>query len=182
MSLELPGVKRLIPLPDDGAQMPEHTSRCMVCGQDNPEGWHLTAFRRGEEVVCQFVFDQRHEGGPGLAHGGAVAAVCDDVLGHVLTLLGSPAVTRRLEVDYLRPVLLGEPHTMVGRIESTEGRKIWLTMEALASDGQPRFTARGLFIRVGLEHFLAGLSPEERERATAKLAELRERGEDVTAW
>lgn len=182
MSLDLPGPKRLIPLPDDGAQMPSHTPRCMVCGTENPAGWHLTAVRRGETVECTYTFDQRHEGGPGLAHGGAVSAVCDDVLGHVLTLLGQPAVTRRLEVDYLKPVILGEPHRMVGRVESVDGRKIWLAMEALAPDGQPRFTARGLFIRVGLEHFLAGLSPEEQQRAQAKIAELRERGEDVTAW
>lgn len=182
MSQDPPGPKRLIPLPDDGAAMPSHTPSCMVCGQVNPDSWHLTAFRRGEEVECAFTFDQRHEGGPGLAHGGAVAAVCDDVLGHVLTLLGQPAVTRRLEVDYLKPVLLGEEHTLVGRVESVEGRKIWLTLEALALDGQPRFTARGLFIRVGLEHFLAGLSAEEQQRAKAKIAELRERGEDVSAW
>lgn len=174
--------KRLIPLPEDGAPMPNHTPRCMVCGRENPDSWHLTAYRHGDTVTCEFTFEERHEGGPGLAHGGAVAAVCDDVLGHALMLLGQPAVTRRLEVDYLKPVLLGEPHTMVGRVERLEGRKIWLTLEALAPDGQPRFSAKGLFIQVGLEHFLAGLSPEERERAATKLAELRERGEDVTAW
>lgn len=176
------GRRPLLPLPDEGARMPSHTPRCMGCGLDNPAGYHLAAYRRGDEVIAEYTFDQRHEGGPGLAHGGAVAAVCDDVLGHVLTLLGSPAVTRRLEVDYLKPVLLGETHRLVGRVEQVDGRKIWLTLEALAPDGQPRFTARGLFIKVGLEHFLAGLSPDERERAQAKLAELRERGEDVSAW
>lgn len=176
------GSRRMIPLPDEGAPMPQHTPRCMVCGSANPAGYHLTAYRRGDEVVAEYTFDERHEGGPGLAHGGAVSAVCDDVLGHVLTLLGSPAVTRRLEVDYLKPVLLGETHTLVGRVERVDGRKSWLSLEALAPDGQPRFTARGLFIKVGLEHFLAGLSPDERDRAQAKLAELRERGEDVSAW
>lgn len=182
MTAEHDGIRRFLPLPADGAPMPNHTPRCMVCGTDNPEGWHLTVIRRGEEVEAEYTFDQRHEGGPGLAHGGAVAAVCDDVLGHVLTLLGRPGVTRHLEIEYYRPVLLGEPHRMVGRVEQVDGRKIWIGMQALAPDGQPRFSARGLFIMVGLEHFLAGLTPQEQERARVALAALRERGEDVAAW
>jgi len=182
VSADQPSGDRLLPLPPDGAPMPSHTPTCMVCGAQNPESWHLTAYRKGDEVHCQYTFDKRHEGGPGLAHGGAVSAVCDDVLGHVLTLLGHAAVTRRLEVDFLKPVLLGEVHTLVGKVDHVDGRKTWLQLQALAPDGQPRFAARGLFIRVGLEHFLAGLTEAERAGAQAKIKEWRERGEDVAAW
>jgi acyl-coenzyme A thioesterase PaaI-like protein len=123
------------------------------------------------------MFDSAHAGGPGLAHGGAVSAVCDDLLGHVLAIYEVPAVTRRLEVDYLAPVLLHEPHQLAARLIERDGRKCWVEGEATGPDGRVRFTARGLFVQVGLEHFLAGLSPEERARAELVYGP---RGEDET--
>jgi acyl-coenzyme A thioesterase PaaI-like protein len=151
--------------PADGERMPPHMPDCMGCGPDAIAGHHLEPRRRGDEVVARFTFDTTHAGGPGLAHGGAVSAVFDDLLGHVLTLHGVTGVTRRLEVDYLAPVLLHEEHELVARLVERDGRKLWVEGEALGPDGNVRFRARGLFIQVGAEHFLAGLSPEERARA-----------------
>lgn len=151
--------------PADGEGMPPHMPDCMGCGPDAISGYHLKVRRKGNEVVATFSFDSTHAGGPGLAHGGAVAAVMDDLLGHVMTLHGVPAVTRRLEVDYLAPVLLHEPHHLSARLDQRDGRKLWITGEGRAPDGREVFGARGLFVQVGLEHFLAGLSPEERARS-----------------
>lgn len=151
--------------PAEGEALPPHMPDCMGCGPDAIAGFHLEVRRRGDEVVAAFAFDSTHAGGPGLAHGGAVSAVCDDVLGHVMGLHGIPAVTRRLEVDYLAPVLLHEPHEITARLDRRDGRKLWISGEGRGQDGRERFRARGLFVQVGLEHFLAGLSPEERARA-----------------
>lgn len=168
--------------PSADGPLPPHTSGCMVCGPDAPTGYHLRPERQGDEVVAEFTFGPEQMGGPNLAHGGAVAAVCDDVLGHVIRLVGVAAVTRRLEVDYRRPVVLGERHRLRARLDGTEGRKLWISGEATGADGAVRFSARGLFIRVGIEHFLAGLPPDERARAETALAAARERGEDISAW
>lgn len=166
----------------EGEPAQPHTPWCMGCGPDAPAGYHLEVYLHEGEVHATYTFGSAHAGGPGLAHGGAVAAVCDDLLGHVLTGSGIPAVTRMLQVDYQRPVLLGEPHRITGRVEAVDGRKVWLVCEGLGPDGVVRFSARGLFIKIGLEHFLAGLSAEERERAQEKIEELRAAGKDVTAW
>jgi acyl-coenzyme A thioesterase PaaI-like protein len=168
--------------PGPDGELPPHTTRCMVCGPDAPAGFHLHPRREGDQVVAEFTFTEAHQGAPALAHGGAVAAVCDDLLGHVLRLVGAAAVTRRLEVEYLRPVVLGEPHRLAARLDSQEGRKLWISGEAVGEDGRKRFTASGLFVRVGLEHFLAGLPPQERARAQAALAAARRDAGDVTAW
>jgi acyl-coenzyme A thioesterase PaaI-like protein len=151
--------------PADGERLPPHMPDCMGCGPQAIAGYHLEVRRDGDEVVATFSFDSTHAGGPGLAHGGAVSAVCDDLLGHVLSLHGVPAVTRRLEIDYLAPVLLHEPHELRARLDGREGRKLWISGEALGADGRERFRAKALFVQVGFEHFLAGLSPEERARA-----------------
>jgi acyl-coenzyme A thioesterase PaaI-like protein len=138
---------------------------CMGCGPEAIAGFHLEPRRDGEDVIATYTFDSPHAGAPGLAHGGAVSALCDDLLGHVLVLHGVPAVTRRLEMDYLAPVLLHEPHELRARLVEKDGRKLWVTCEGRGPDGGERFRSRGLFVQVGLEHFLAGLSPEERARA-----------------
>lgn len=146
-------------------RLPPHTGRCMVCGPDAVAGYHLEPRRRGDEVVASFAFGPAHEGGPHLAHGGAVAAVCDDLLGHVLWLAGAPAVTAKLEVDYCRPVVLGEPLQLTARLDRRDGRKLWLSAEGRDQYDTLRFSARGLFVRVSRAHFLSRLPPEEREAA-----------------
>ena len=74
-------------------RLPSHTTTCMGCGPDNPHGLRLVVHRSGDAVYTDVTFDERHIGAPGLAHGGAVAAACDDVLGFTLWIAGTPAVT-----------------------------------------------------------------------------------------
>lgn len=151
--------------PDDGEPLPPHMPDCMGCGPEAITGYHLEPRRDGDEVVASFAFDSSHAGAPGLAHGGAVAALCDDLLGHVLNLLGVPAVTRRLEMDYLAPVLLHEAHDLRAWLVERDEQKLWVACSGTGPDGRERFRAKALFVQVGLEVFLAGLSPEERARA-----------------
>lgn len=64
--------------------LPPHHVECLGCGPGNPHGHHLHVRRDGGRVVSEHVFDARHVGAPGIAHGGAVAAVVDDLFGFVL--------------------------------------------------------------------------------------------------
>lgn len=99
-------------------------------------------------------FDERHTGAPGLAHGGAVAAACDDVLGFTLWLAGTPAVTRSLTVEYLLPVPLHQPHRIAAHIASHDKRALYVTATGTGG-GVTRFTANAVFVVVGTEHFAA---------------------------
>ena len=142
-----------------GAQvLPPHYPTCLGCGPDAPQGYHLQVRRDGDEVVAEHVFEARHSGAPGIAHGGAVATVVDDVLGYLLYVARKPGVTRHLEVEYLRPVLVGTRYTVRGRLDSLEGRKLWVSCACTDPDGVVAFTARGLFLSVPLEHFAVGAS------------------------
>jgi acyl-coenzyme A thioesterase PaaI-like protein len=110
----------------------------------------------GEDgAVGEVTFGRPHEGAPGFAHGGAVAAVLDDALGMLIYKLRSPAVTRRLEVDYVAPCFIGRRYEVTARPERVEGRKLWL-VAGLREDDRVVAEARGLFIRVDAEHFLQG--------------------------
>lgn len=119
------------------------------------------AVRGADGVVASHVFDDRHVGAPGIAHGGAVATVLDDLLGFLLYLTGQPAVTRSLTIEYLSPVLLGVQYELAGKAMETKGRKRFV--EAEVADPQQRIVARAtaLFVAVEVAHFDQAHSAEE---------------------
>ncbi len=141
---------RAMPLSD---VLPPHYPTCLGCGPDAEQGYHLQVRLDGDDVVGQHVFEQRQSGAPGIAHGGAVATVLDDLLGYLLYVAQVPGVTRHLAVEYLRPVLVGPAYALRGAIESRDGRKLWVAATCTAPDGTVVATARGLFIAVDLSHF-----------------------------
>jgi acyl-coenzyme A thioesterase PaaI-like protein len=143
---------------EDGAQLPPHHDHCLACGPDNPHGHHLTVQRRGDEVHATHVFDERHGGAPGIAHGGAVATVLDDLFGFLLYLTGSPAVTRKLEVRYDSPVILGTTYELAARVVRTEGRKLFVEADMSETGGPTVAFASALFLRVDVTHFNQGSS------------------------
>ncbi|OBG89897.1 thioesterase [Mycobacterium sp. 1164985.4] len=145
-------------MPDSASppqRLPSHTPTCMGCGPQNPYGLQLMVYRDGDLVYGDVTFDERHIGAPGLAHGGAVAAACDDLLGFTLWIAGTPAVTRSLTVEYLLPVPLHQPHRVAAHIASRDGRALHVMGTGTGSDGVTRFTASAVFITVSADHFAA---------------------------
>ncbi len=137
----------------EGAELPSHHPDCLGCGADNPHGHHLAVRRRGDGVVAAHVFDERHVGAPGFAHGGAVATVLDDLFGFLLYRTGQPAVTRSLTVDYLSPVFLGVSYELAGRIVEMEGRRLFVEAEVTDTKKGLVARARALFVVVDVAHF-----------------------------
>jgi acyl-coenzyme A thioesterase PaaI-like protein len=127
----------------------------MGCGPQNPHGLNLVVYRSGDTVYSDATFDERHIGAPGLGHGGAVAAACDDVLGFALWIAGAPAVTRSLTVEYLQPVMLHRSHRITAHVTAREGRVLHITATGTDPEGTTRFTARAVFVVVTADHFAA---------------------------
>lgn len=142
----------------DDAVLPPHYPTCLGCGPDAEQGYHLQVRREGDEMVAEHVFETRHSGAPGIAHGGAVATVVDDVLGFMLYVALVPGVTRKLEVEYLKPVLIGVRYTIRAKVDEIDGRKLWFSCSCTDPEGVETFRAKGLFLSVGLEHFAQGSS------------------------
>jgi uncharacterized protein (TIGR00369 family) len=147
------------PLPDapaPGTVLPQHYAHCFGCGADHPTGLHLSAtVAEGVAVDAVFRVADAHQGAPGLAHGGVLATAADEALGFLNYLLRRPAVTARLEVDYLRPVPVGSNLHLRAECTAVAGRKTYVRCEGRldAPDGPPALRATGLFIEVPVEHF-----------------------------
>ena len=137
-----------------GTVLPSHHAHCLGCGAENPHGHHLIVIRDGvDTVVATHTFDARHVGAPGIAHGGAVATVFDDLFGFLLYSIGDLAVTRKLEVEYLSPVLLDVEYTLQATIAERSGRKIHMAATLEDSNGDPAARSSALFVTVDIEHF-----------------------------
>lgn len=139
-------------IPD--GDLPPHQPHCLGCGPENPAGLGMRMRRDGERIRGDVTPDRRHEGAPGFVHGGAISTILDDALGSVLLILQRPAVTAKLEVNYRRPAFLGRRFEVEAWAERVDGRKLHLAGE-MREQGALVADARGLFLEVEVEHFLA---------------------------
>lgn len=105
-------------------------------------------------VISRVVCSPENEGGPEVAHGGWIAGVMDELVGHTLVLNREFGVTGTLTVKFVRPVPVDWP--LVGRawIERTENRKVFVraTLE-LESSGAILAEADAIMIKRPATHF-----------------------------
>lgn len=151
--------------PPAGSELGQHYRRCYGCG-DAARGGLRMRFTVGEgvQVVSEFVVTVDHEGAAGLAHGGLLSAALDETQATLLWVLRKPAVTARLETDFLTPVPVGS----VVRIEATclgvADRKIFTAAEGwlVGASAAPVLAMRSaaLFVAVPVEHFTAFGRPD----------------------
>lgn len=148
----------VVPVEDPAAlaRVPlHHLDGCFGCGPDNPARLGIEPRFEHDRVVAELVFHPRFEGGPGLVHGGAIAAFFDDLMGFVAMAHNMPAVTARLEVNYLRPIPLGITIRGEAWLSRVDGRKLFTEAAGYAPDGIVSIEVTSLFLRVGIEHFTA---------------------------
>ena len=147
--------------------LPPHYPSCFGCGPEAEQGLHLVTRLVGDELHATYTFQTRHAGAPGIAHGGMVAALVDDLCGFSLFLVRQAAVTRKLEVEYLKPVLVGVPYDAVAKVDRVEGRKVFVTAEGRDPDGVLTFRGDALFIVVDTSHFEQGMTSGEGQPPVA---------------
>jgi acyl-coenzyme A thioesterase PaaI-like protein len=144
----------------------ERANHCFGCGPANPQGLHLTFTTDSSPnaiiATAHFQLDQMHEGPPGHIHGGIVATLLDEAMSKVNRPLNVLAMTRHIEVDYLRPVPLYQPLVLIGRhlnrpadAQGKPGRKIFNEAEIQHPDGTVLARGKGFFIAVSPEMLAA---------------------------
>ncbi|MDD7965982.1 PaaI family thioesterase [Actinomycetospora lemnae] len=152
--------------PAPGERTTSHYEGCRGCG-DVPGSLRVRSWvgDDGVSVVSRFDVLEEHQGAPGLLHGGMLMTAFDDALGTAYTQVTRSAVTARLETDFRRPVPVGTTVWLRSRVDARVGRKIYVSGEARlgALDGEVVGTARALFLKVGVEHFLRHGRPEDLE-------------------
>jgi uncharacterized protein (TIGR00369 family) len=133
--------------------IPQGASRCFGCGPANAAGLRLE-FLLAEDgaVVCLPTIPDRFEGPPGFVHGGIIATLLDEIMSKAVRARGLTAMTRQMEIDYLRPVHSAAPIRLEGRLVRSEGRKHFTEARILNERGRVLAEAKGLFIEVHSGH------------------------------
>jgi acyl-coenzyme A thioesterase PaaI-like protein len=132
---------------------------CFVCGRENPAGLHAEFLIQGDKVVVEFTPEERHQGYPGVMHGGLVSTLLDETIGRSAFLLNKWVVTAKMELRYRQPVPIGQPIRVVGWTTRQRGRLLEAQGEVQLADGSVAVEAKGLFVEM----------PEERRQEVESL-------------
>jgi len=114
-----------------------NSASCFACGIENPSGLRLRFYDNGkDQVFTRFTIKPDHAGYPGMAHGGVVAAILDEVGGRTV-MIGFPDrffVTARMDVRFRQPVPVGVPLVALGWLLKRRARRTRAHAE-ISTDG-----------------------------------------------
>ncbi|MBN2059536.1 MAG: PaaI family thioesterase [Deltaproteobacteria bacterium] len=121
---------------------------CFACGTANPIGLNLKFYRMGDAVCTDVTLSRNHVGWENIAHGGIISTVLDEVMSWTILYFKRVFfLTRKMDLKYIRPVLVEIPLTVRGRLLNTEDpKKILAVGEMFNNDGQLLARSKGEFV------------------------------------
>jgi acyl-coenzyme A thioesterase PaaI-like protein len=126
---------------------------CFACGTANPIGLNLQFYNFGNEVCSEITLGKNHEGWENIAHGGIVSTLLDEVMSWTIMYFKKIfLVTRKMDIKYIRPVLIGIPLTVKGKVlDDSEFPKIKARAEIRDNEGHLLVRSRAEFVEVSGE-------------------------------
>ena len=121
---------------------------CFACGQRNSWGLRMVFRREGNRVRADFRPEERHQGFPGVVHGGIIASLLDETLGRTGALRRAWLMTGKLDIRYQQPAPLGSTLHIWGEIVRERQGAIDAAGAVELPDGSTVATARGIFLRL----------------------------------
>ena len=103
---------------------PKTYPNCFGCGAENDAGLALDMRIDGASVRALFTPQPRHEGWPGIVHGGIIAALLYEIMENWPYLNGIAAMMRGMETRLLTPARVGETISVASELERRDGREM----------------------------------------------------------
>ena len=120
---------------------------CFACGALNAHGLRLLIHVEPKRAWTELALDERFEGWAGIAHGGILATILDEVMAWSLVADDNWGLTARLSVDFKRPVHVGVPIRAEGAIVSARRRVVETTASIRSlTTSEVVATARGTYV------------------------------------
>ncbi len=126
---------------------------CFVCGEKNPDGLRIV-FEYPEPGRCRAVVtpERRFQGWQDILHGGIISTLLDEALAHAYggaaRGAGEAAVTAEMTVKFKKPVPIGKPVVLEGRMIAVNGRVIECESRLVDPDGTELAAATGKLIKL----------------------------------
>ncbi len=110
--------------------------QCYGCSPRNPLGLRLRFWRSETGCFTRYVIPEHLCGFDGVAHGGVIAAILDEVSAWtVIACLGRLAITREISIRYHRPVPTGVEIRAEGQIVRRDDRSAVVRARMTLSGG-----------------------------------------------
>lgn len=120
---------------------------CFACGTLNVHGLQLELHAEAGTCWTELALPERFQGWDGIAHGGIVCTILDEVMAWALVDHDLWGLTARMQVEFRRPVPIGEPIRAEGRVVEARRRIITAAGRILdRSTGAELATAEGTFV------------------------------------
>lgn len=97
---------------------------CFACGRSNPIGLKMRFRTDGTTLISTVTLSAHMCGWSRLAHGGILSTLLDETMSWTaIHLLQSLILTKSMQIDYLKPVYVGRPLTVKGRVLACNGER-----------------------------------------------------------
>ena len=97
---------------------------CFACGRENPYGLHMEVTYPGETAETHLTLPREFQGWNGVAHGGIIATLLDEIMAHVVIHHIGEAATASLTIRYRDPLPIGVPFQVRGWISEKKSRLV----------------------------------------------------------
>ncbi len=145
-SFSLEGEKNWIPF--DAPSLVGNSLR-FVSGDPKGQRFRVSYFKNPQgNLVARAWFGPETEGPPGHSHGGAMAALLDEVLGLAAWASGHPVVVGKLNIHFSQLLPLETVMQVDSEVLSAEGRKIKVKGKIVDADGTIYASADALCISI----------------------------------
>lgn len=118
---------------------------CFVCGQDNPGGLQLHPESGDGRAVIDWIPPATYQGYAGVLHGGVISTLLDEAMAHAALSLAGRAPTVEIAVQFLKPVMTGQPVSVRACVRE-QRRRVLIVEAELVQDGETRARGEGKFI------------------------------------
>ncbi len=126
---------------------------CFACGTANPIGLKLKFYTLNDRVCADITLGKNHEGWQNMAHGGIISTLLDEVMAWTIMYFKRIFfVTRKMKVKYVRPVLIGVPLTVKGRLmKDMKPPYVGAVADILDDKNQLLVRATGEFVEIPID-------------------------------
>lgn len=120
---------------------------CYVCGNINPHGIGLIWYARKDgSIFTEVTLTLKQQGPDGYIHGGASAAILDEIIGVAIWRAGYNVAIVNLNVNFRQAIPIDTPIIAEARMTAKDGRKIFGTGEIKLPDGSVAVNGKGIYV------------------------------------
>ena len=119
---------------------------CFACGTLNSHGLRLLLHVEPGRSWSEVTLDKRFEGWAGIAHGGILCTILDEVMAWALVGGDNWGLTTRLSVQFRKPVEVGRPFLAEGWVTRSRRRLVETASRLVdGASGAELATAEGVY-------------------------------------